>query len=67
MYQKYLNFFFQFNSTGVQENINQIHMQRELKEKSNQYSELFSKFNHLSQVYYILTKIILNKNNEYKN
>ncbi len=42
-------------------------MQRELKDKSNQYSELFSKFNHLSQVYYILTKIILNKNNEYKN
>jgi len=37
-------------------------MQRELKEKSNQYSELFSKFNYLSQVYYILTKIILNKN-----
>jgi len=62
MYQKYLNFFCQFNSTGVQENINQIHMQRELKEKSNQYSELFSKFNYLSQVYYILTKIILNKN-----
>ena len=36
--------------TGVQENIDQIRMQRELKDKANQYSELFSKFNNLLQV-----------------
>lgn len=35
---------------GVQDNIDQIRLQRELKEKVNQYSEIYSKFNHLSHV-----------------
>jgi len=35
---------------GVQENIDQIRLHRELKDKSNQYTELYAKFSNLSQV-----------------
>ncbi|CAF0828349.1 unnamed protein product [Brachionus calyciflorus] len=35
--------------TTVQENIDQIRLQREIKDKVNQYSELYSKFSNLTQ------------------
>ena len=35
--------------TGVQENIDQIRLQRELKDKANQYTELNSKYHNISQ------------------
>ena len=46
-------------------------MQRELKDRSNQYSELFSKFNYLSQVetFFIsfkINKFKKNKNKKYR-
>lgn len=34
---------------SLQENIDQIRLQRELKEKANQYTELYQKFNNLQQ------------------
>lgn len=39
----------QDQKNSVQENIEQIKLQRELKEKSNQYTELFAKFNQMTQ------------------
>ncbi len=39
---------------GVQENIDQIRLQRELKDKANQYTELFAKFTSISQQHGLL-------------
>lgn len=36
---------------SLQENIDQIRLQRELKDKANQYTELYAKFNAISQQY----------------
>lgn len=44
----------QSHLVGVQENIDQIRLQRELKDKLNQYTELFSKFTNLSQQHTVL-------------
>lgn len=39
---------------GVQENIDQIRLQRELKDKVNQYTELFAKFTNINQQHSVL-------------
>jgi hypothetical protein len=45
-------------SAGVQENIDQIRLQRDIKDKSNQYAELHSKFTNLSQVDIIFVVVV---------